>query len=103
MQHVIDGKQVNCLGSIQMLMKLCNHPSLVAEYDETHGHKQQQNGRRRAASKQIKYVDKDEENFAAPERMVFLNFYLYLPEVVVAEIKGLCIPNGVAKCLFCSD
>jgi len=66
MQHVIDGKQVNCLGSIQMLMKLCNHPSLVAEYDETHGHKQQQNGRRRAASKQIKYVDKDEENFAAP-------------------------------------
>ena len=65
MQHVIDGKQVNCLGSIQMLMKLCNHPSLIAEYDETHG-QQQQKGRRRAASKQIKYTDKDEDNFAAP-------------------------------------
>jgi len=31
MQQVTDGKQVNCLSSIQMLMKLCNHPKLVAE------------------------------------------------------------------------
>ncbi|GMH53330.1 hypothetical protein TL16_g01427, partial [Triparma laevis f. inornata] len=30
-QQVTDGKQVNCLSSIQMLMKLCNHPSLIAE------------------------------------------------------------------------
>jgi DNA repair and recombination protein RAD54 and RAD54-like protein len=29
MQHVLDGKQVNCLACIQMLMKLSNHPSLV--------------------------------------------------------------------------
>jgi len=66
MQHVMHGKQVNCLGSIQMLMKLCNHPSLVAEYDGTHGQKEQQNGRRRAAAKQVKYTDGDESNFAAP-------------------------------------
>ena len=31
MHHVLNGKQVNCLGSIQMLMKLCNHPSLVVQ------------------------------------------------------------------------
>ena len=30
-QQITDGKQVNCLSSIQMLMKLCNHPRLVAE------------------------------------------------------------------------
>ena len=64
MQHVMDGKQVNCLGSIQMLMKLCNHPSLIAEYDETHG-KSQQQGRRRAASKKVKYTD-EENKSAAP-------------------------------------
>jgi DNA repair and recombination RAD54-like protein len=27
MQHVLDGKQVNCLGSIQMLMKVNSHPA----------------------------------------------------------------------------
>ncbi|KAG7352526.1 SNF2 family helicase [Nitzschia inconspicua] len=64
MQHVMDGKQVNCLGSIQMLMKLCNHPSLVAEDDQTHGSAQQ--GKRRAAAKQIKYTDGDEKDFSAP-------------------------------------
>lgn len=66
MQHVMDGKQVNCLGSIQMLMKLCNHPSLVAEEDQTYGTKAQKSGRRAAASKPIKYNDGDETNFAAP-------------------------------------
>lgn len=66
MQHVMDGKQVNCLGSIQMLMKLCNHPSLVAEDDQTYGNKVQQKGRRAAATKQVKYTDADETNFAAP-------------------------------------
>jgi DNA repair and recombination RAD54-like protein len=64
MQHVIDGKQVNCLGSIQMLMKLCNHPSLVAEDDQAYGSNQQ--GKRRAAAKQVKYTDGEESNFAAP-------------------------------------
>ena len=34
LQHAVDGKQVNCLSSIQMLMKLCNHPTLVAEEDD---------------------------------------------------------------------
>jgi len=32
-QQITDGKQVNCLSSIQMLMKLCNHPRLVANED----------------------------------------------------------------------
>eukprot|EP00980_Cylindrotheca_fusiformis_P025859 scaffold14741_cov135-Cylindrotheca_fusiformis.AAC.9 len=63
MQHVMDGKQVNCLGSIQMLMKLSNHPSLVAEDDATYGN--QQTGRR-AAAKQVKYIEDDEPSSAAP-------------------------------------
>lgn len=64
MQHVMDGKQVNCLGSIQMLMKLCNHPSLLADDDQTYGNKVQMG--RRAGAKQVKYTDDDETNFAAP-------------------------------------
>ncbi|KAL3920273.1 MAG: hypothetical protein SGILL_003346 [Bacillariaceae sp.] len=64
MQHVMDGKQVNCLGSIQMLMKLCNHPSLVAEDDKKKGANQK--GKRRAATKQVSYTDGDENNYAAP-------------------------------------
>ena len=68
MQHVMDGKQVNCLGSIQMLMKLCNHPSLVAEEDgSSSNHPQKnQNGRRAATAKPVKYSDNDETTFAAP-------------------------------------
>jgi DNA repair and recombination RAD54-like protein len=62
LQHVMDGKQVNCLGSIQMLMKLCNHPSLIAEEDPAHG--SQQTGRR-AGAKQVKYTDGDEPTSAA--------------------------------------
>ena len=58
MQHVVDGKQVNCLGSIQMLMKLCNHPRLIVE-EET-----KSKGGRRAASKNVKYTE--EETAAAP-------------------------------------
>jgi len=65
MQHVMEGKQVNCLGSIQMLMKLCNHPSLVADDDQTYGNKAQK-GRRAAAAKTIKYTDGELTNFAAP-------------------------------------
>jgi DNA repair and recombination protein RAD54 and RAD54-like protein len=64
MQHVMDGKQVNCLGSIQMLMKLCNHPSLVVEEDQSSGNKTQSG--RRAAAMRVNYNDTDETTFAAP-------------------------------------
>eukprot|EP00934_Nitzschia_sp_Nitz4_P000638 Nitzschia sp. Nitz4//scaffold52_size167869//21055//24830//NITZ4_002260-RA/size167869-snap-gene-0.208-mRNA-1//1//CDS//3329553987//638//frame0 len=64
LQHVMEGKQVNCLGSIQMLMKLCNHPSLIADEDPSSG---ESKGGRRAASKQVKYTDENTEpNHAAP-------------------------------------
>lgn len=63
MQHVMDGKQVNCLGSIQMLMKLCNHPSLIVDDDPVYGGKQKAG--RRAATKQVKYTDDDEKTPAA--------------------------------------
>ena len=63
MHHVLDGKQVNCLGSIQMLMKLCNHPTLIAEEDGSSSAKQ---GGRRAASKEIKYNDDEKESSATP-------------------------------------
>jgi len=61
-QHVLDGKQVNCLSSIQMLMKLCNHPRLVAEEDTTS--KKITSGRR-AASKNMSYAE-DEKSSSAP-------------------------------------
>mmetsp|Transcript_782 Transcript_782/g.1462 ORF Transcript_782/g.1462 Transcript_782/m.1462 type:complete len:1182 (-) Transcript_782:912-4457(-) len=64
MHHVMEGKQVNCLGSIQMLMKLCNHPSLVAEDDGINGN-QPQKGRRKGA-KQIKYNEDEPTSSAAP-------------------------------------
>ena len=58
MQHVMSGKQANCLGYIQMLMKLCNHPSLIVEEETTAG----KTGNRRAGVKQVKYSeDGDEE------------------------------------------
>jgi len=46
-----------------MLMKLCNHPSLVAEDDNNYGG--QQTGRR-AGKQQVKYSDGDETTSAAP-------------------------------------
>jgi len=61
MQHVLDGKQVNCLGSIQMLMKLCNHPSLVVE-DSSSNKLDRRGGR---AKKQICYAE-EEKSSAAP-------------------------------------
>lgn len=80
MQHVIDGKQVNCLGSIQMLMKLCNHPSLVAEEDQSNSLKAQ--GKRRAATKQVNYKDGDDENnFAAPGADGISKFLPFIDEV----------------------
>jgi len=62
MQHVLDGKQVNCLGSIQMLMKLCNHPSLVVNEDSS---KLERGNGRRAASKTTSYAE-EEKSAAAP-------------------------------------
>jgi len=61
-QHVLDGKQVNCLSSIQMLMKLSNHPRLVADED----HKSNAvGGGRRAAAKKVSY-NEEEKSSAAP-------------------------------------
>lgn len=66
MQHVLDGKQVNCLASIQMLMKLCNHPTLVAEEDKGAARNNNNNNKRPAAAKAIKYNDEEKETTAAP-------------------------------------
>jgi len=61
-QHVLDGKQVNCLSSIQMLMKLCNHPSLIASDDSKNSG---MGSGRRAASKKTSYAE-EEKSSAAP-------------------------------------
>jgi DNA repair and recombination RAD54-like protein len=61
-QHVLDGKQVNCLASIQLLMKLSNHPSLVAEDDRVY-EKPDSVGRQTSA-KNIKYSDDPEKETA---------------------------------------
>ena len=61
MQHVLDGKQVNCLSSIQMLMKLCNHPRLIAEEDP----RVKKVGTGRRAAKNVCYAE-DEKISAAP-------------------------------------
>ncbi|CAB9516608.1 DNA repair and recombination protein RAD54-like (Fragment) [Seminavis robusta] len=67
MHHVLKGKQVNCLGSIQMLMKLCNHPSLIAEENDSGGGAKA-GGRRAASKKRVNYNDAagDKEEKAAP-------------------------------------
>ena len=62
-QHILDGKQVNCLSSIQMLMKLCNHPSLIADEDSKNNGAG--SGGRRAKSKKISYAE-EEKSSAAP-------------------------------------
>ncbi|KAL7581624.1 hypothetical protein ACA910_022177 [Epithemia clementina (nom. ined.)] len=62
MQHVLDGKQVNCLSSIQMLMKLCNHPSLIVDEDRSAANAS--NNRR--STKTVKYNDDEKESTAAP-------------------------------------
>jgi len=54
MKHVMDGKQQNCLGYIQMLMKLCNHPSLIVEDSASKSH-----SGRRAAAKAVKYSENE--------------------------------------------
>lgn len=60
-QHILDGKQVNCLSSIQALMKLCNHPKLIADDDSSSNG----SGRRAASSKKISY-NEEESGSAAP-------------------------------------
>lgn len=60
-QHVLDGKQVNCLSSIQMLMKLANHPRLVCADDSSSSG----GGGRRGAAKRINYAE-EEKSSAAP-------------------------------------
>jgi DNA repair and recombination RAD54-like protein len=85
MQHVLDGKQVNCLASIQMLMKLCNHPSLVADEDPTvknasagFNNKRAPSGRA-SANKQVKYSEDDKEPTAAPGADGIAKFLPYVP------------------------
>jgi DNA repair and recombination protein RAD54 and RAD54-like protein len=66
MQHVMDGKQVNCLASIQLLMKLSNHPSLVCDDDPMANNSKIGNSKRSTA-KQVKYnEDPEKESTAAP-------------------------------------
>ena len=59
---MLDGKQVNCLASIQLLMKLSNHPSLVVEEEKP----TQKTGSRRTVSKQSSYCEDEKEIHAAP-------------------------------------
>ena len=69
MQHVLDGKQVNCLSSIQMLMKFCNHPRLVAEEDahgNGNGNIRSGGGRRAAAAGRKSYAEQEEKSSVAP-------------------------------------
>jgi len=78
-QHILDGKQVNCLASIQMLMKLSNHPSLVVDEDKSHQSKAASN-KRGAANKKIKYNDDDEkESTSAPGADGIAKFLPYAP------------------------
>lgn len=65
MQHVLDGKQVNCLSSIQMLMKLCNHPRLVVDEECGTNLNRAGSGRRNAGKKRVSYKD-EEKSTAAP-------------------------------------
>jgi DNA repair and recombination protein RAD54 and RAD54-like protein len=76
MQHVLDGKQVNCLSSIQMLMKLANHPTLVAEEDKSYG-SGGNNNKRAAASRNQSYRE-DPAPSAAPGADGVTKFLPYL-------------------------
>ena len=67
MQHVLNGKQVNCLGSIQMLMKLCNHPTLLSNDDDSSGtNSGVRSSGRRAAARPKYNNDDDNETESAP-------------------------------------
>lgn len=74
-KHMLDGKQENCLGAIQLLMKLANHPSLVvdddADWKKKHGGaataagKNQPQSQRRGAAQKIQYCDSLDEKETA--------------------------------------
>jgi SNF2 family DNA or RNA helicase len=70
-KHMLEGKQENCLGSIQLLMKLANHPSLVvdddADWKQKHASANAKNAnpRRGTAQKQIQYCDSIDEKETA--------------------------------------
>jgi len=80
MQHVLDGKQVNCLSSIQMLMKLCNHPSLIADEDTRNGGPAVAKQKRAAASRVTSYADEDDKpTTAAPGADGISKYLPYAP------------------------
>ena len=72
-QQITDGKQVNCLSSIQMLMKLCNHPSLIAAEDPNAGGSGRNVGRVR-----VSYAEETKSS-AAPGADGVNQFLPYLP------------------------
>jgi DNA repair and recombination protein RAD54 and RAD54-like protein len=79
MHHVLNGKQVNCLGSIQMLMKLCNHPSLIVEQDDQRPSATAGRGRR-ATAKQVQYKEHDDSNTRAAPGAEGISKFLPLVE-----------------------
>jgi DNA repair and recombination protein RAD54 and RAD54-like protein len=102
MQHVLDGKQVNCLASIQMLMKLCNHPSLVAEEDpavkgSAPGLMNKRAPSGRNSAKQVKYSEDDKETTAAPGADGIAKF---LPYVAGGGRGGDMSPIHPEWCVF---
>lgn len=60
MHHQLAGKQENCLGSIQFLMKLCNHPRLVVGNEGGEGGRGKAAGGRRAGKAAKSYVEEPE-------------------------------------------
>jgi len=84
MQNQIAGKQENCLNSIQLLMKLCNHPSLVVEEggDTTKSHG------RRAGKSVVKYSE-DKEVAETPGRKELAQF---MPHMETAGGRGNSAP-----------
>ena len=76
LQHMVDGKQVNCLSSIQMLMKLANHPSLVAAEETMSANIIS----RRTGKAAISYADDDDTpSSAAPGAQDLARFLPSLP------------------------
>lgn len=84
LQHAINGKQVNCLGSIQTLMKLCNHPSLVVEQEDK-GLGGARNGKRTAKTGMSYADDEEKESTAAPGAAELGKF---LPHAIAGGRKG---------------
>lgn len=78
MQHVLNGKQQNCLAYIQMLMKLANHPSLVVEDDSKQAHNPTSSNRR-ASSKNIKYTDDDDADGSRTPAVAVQGISRFLP------------------------